>query len=98
MWYIILSYVGIITAGIGVYYAYTRLMPKEWRASLASWKTNTLGAIVGFAPDAMNLLSMLQSVGDSWAPSETVTWVMRGIGVAIIVLRWITSYEQSEDL
>ncbi len=98
VWEIALSYAVIIAAGVGSYYVYTRWVPTTWRASVAGWKTNALGGLVSVSPDILNLLTSVHMLAESWEPSEMGQWMMRGIGIAIIVLRFVTTYEQKEEL
>ena len=94
---ILISYVVMVVVGVGLYYGYTRL-PAEWRAKVAGWKTNGTAAILAFAPDAMMILNQIQALSDLWTPSETVNLVMKGVAVLMVVLRYITSREQKEQL
>lgn len=83
----------LAVVGVGLYYAYTRLLPAGFIDALYGWKTKTFGIIIAASPDILNFLSFIQVLGGSWEPSETVTWVMRGIGMTVTVLRYISDKE-----
>lgn len=87
-------WIGLVLLGCVLYYLYMEHMPDSIKNALLGIKTKVFGVIVAVAPDMLNILVAVQSLGDSWAPSETVTWVMRGIGVVIVLLRTITDHEK----
>jgi hypothetical protein len=97
LWAVIGSWFAFIVLGIVVYYLYTRYMPTSVRDYLKGLKTTVLGVIVGVAPDVMSLLVTLQTMGSDWEPTPQMTQVLHGIGMVIVVLRFITDREHKED-
>jgi hypothetical protein len=95
IWFLV-SWVATVALAVACYFAYVKWMPGKFASTLSGWKTNVFGTIVAVAPDILTLLTGVQALGESWEPSQTVTWVMRGIGVTTVVLRMITSKEQRE--
>lgn len=86
-------WLALAAVGVGLYYAYTKLLPAGFVDALSGWKTKTFGIIIAASPDILNFLSFVQVLGGSWEPSPTVTWVMRGIGMTVTVLRYISDKE-----
>lgn len=91
----ILIWVVLAAIAIAAIYAYENLLPASWRDKIAGIKTKTVGALVIVAPDIINALTGLQAISADWAPTPNTQLMLRGIGVAIIVLKIITDREQS---
>jgi hypothetical protein len=93
--FLIVTAIWVLLIGSGVlgFFAWTRWLPSSITDSVAGWKTKAVGIVVAISPDIVNFLTFIQLIGGDYAPSESMTWIMRGIGTTITVLRYVTDHE-----